>query len=87
MVQFTTDKEATIVIGEIVRRAKREGLINDGMALNMDLSATHVTCPLKLSELLASDRFNFAHDVRGIQNHINRKTGELEDFFCPRFAA
>lgn len=56
------------------------------MDVEMDLSATHATCPLRLAELADADDFNFSHDMGGIRRHLNRQTGELEDFFVPRFA-
>jgi hypothetical protein len=43
--------------------------------------------PLDLDKLLTADDFNFSHDVFGIARHINRRTGEIEDFFVPRCAA
>lgn len=53
----------------------------------MDVTATHANgCPLKLSELLAAESFDFAHDVFGIRRHINRQNGRLEDHFWPRYA-
>lgn len=54
--------------------------------LMMDLSACHNTCPLKLEELFNADLSDFAHDIGGIMKHINRRTGQLEDCFLPRFA-
>lgn len=67
-------------------RAELPGL--DFLETAMDITATHLNgCPLKLQELLAADSFNFHHDVAGIRHHLNRETGELEDFFRPRFAA
>lgn len=54
--------------------------------LEMDLSATHATCPLNFAKLLGADDFNFAHDIGGIIRHLNRETGELGDFFHPRRA-
>lgn len=57
------------------------------MDLLMDLEATHCNgCRLDLSRLLEADDFNFMHDMIGIQKHLNRKTGELEDCFVPRYA-
>jgi hypothetical protein len=54
----------------------------------MDIEAAHCNGnPLKLKELLEADDSNFMHDVLGIRRHINRKTGELEDCFVPRYAA
>ena len=54
--------------------------------VDMDIRATHMTCPLKLAELLEADGFNFMHDITGINRHLNRATGELENCFLPRFA-
>lgn len=54
----------------------------------MDLTCVHANGnPLRLRELLEADEFNFTHDVFGIRQHLNRETGELEDFFRPRFSA
>lgn len=53
----------------------------------MDLTACHSNgCPLRLAELLTAPRFDFTHDVLGIRQHINRKTGQLENCFVPRYA-
>jgi hypothetical protein len=55
--------------------------------LVMDIEAAHNNgCPLKLAELLKADNFDFAHDIGGIQNNINRATGKLENCFLPRYA-
>ena len=51
------------------------------MTLLMDLDC------LNDRELLILSQFgdeSFIHDVVGIQNHINRTTRQLEDFFVPR---
>lgn len=54
----------------------------------MDITAVHANGnQLDLTALLAADDSNFAHDVFGIRRHLNRDTGELEDFFTPRFSA
>jgi hypothetical protein len=53
----------------------------------MDIAATHASGnPLDLERLLAADDFNFAHDVFGICRHLDRETGELRNFFSPRFS-
>lgn len=53
----------------------------------MDITATHVNgCPLDLQRMLDADDFNFAHDVFGIERHLDRSTGQLLDCFLPRFA-
>jgi hypothetical protein len=55
--------------------------------LGMDLTATHANgCPLRLEELLAAPPADFAHDVFGIREHIDRDTGTLRDCFLPRYA-
>lgn len=53
----------------------------------MDLIAAHNDCGLRLTELLNVDDGNFAHDVFGINRHLNHKTLMLEDCFLPRYAA
>lgn len=59
----------------------------DAQTLSMDITAAHISCPLKLRELLVVDDSNFGHDVFGIHRHINRETGELENCFLPRLSA
>lgn len=54
----------------------------------MDLIACHLNGrPLDLDALLDADDFDFAHDLFGIRENINRKTGELGNCFLPRCAA
>ena len=91
MISFKVSHEAAQLIIKIVTRAERlfaeHGVKIDRMTLDMDITAAHANgCPLKLDELLAAPEFDFAHDVAGIQRHINRKTGELGDCFLPRYA-
>lgn len=87
MVQFAdfTDEEQEVVTA-IARRATMSGLYDDPVAVMMDISATHVHCPLRLNDLLNADDFNFGHDIGGIERHLNRSTGWLKNFFLPRFA-
>lgn len=90
MIDFSTidvTKEETLLIVDISKRAvKEKALYGDLMSLQMDLEATHHHHKLRLTDLLKSDRFNFLHDVCGIQKHINRKTGKLGNHFLPRFS-
>jgi hypothetical protein len=59
----------------------------DRLTLAMDITAVHANgCPLQLEEMLKGDTFDFVHDIDGIQRHIDRHTGQLKDFFEPRFA-
>ena len=73
------------IIGKIAMRAAGE-LGYPVMDADMDVSACHIVCPLKLEELLVAGDGDFAHDVAGIKRHINRESGELGDCFVPRFA-
>ena len=53
----------------------------------MDLTATHNNgCKLDLANLLAAQDGDFAHDVFGIREWLNRDTGQL-GCFTPRFRA
>jgi hypothetical protein len=75
------------LIQKIVRRARRSDKTLDALSLDMDLTAVHGhACQLALQVLLDFDDFNFNHDVYGIVRHLNRRTGELMDFFEPRSA-
>lgn len=58
---FSTD-EYKIVMA-IVERAVKAGIYDDALDADMDISAVHVHCPLRLADLLAADNFNFAHDA------------------------
>jgi len=91
IVRFDATGEDAEVILAILKRAKAlykklwRFPLPDPMSLHMDITACHLNgCPLKLQKLLEADDFNFAHDVFGIQRHINRRTGKLEDCFLPR---
>lgn len=54
----------------------------------MNVSACHASGnPLDLQKLLDADDFNFAHDVFGIDRHIDHDTGELLNCFSPRCSA
>ena len=77
---------------DIMQRASKMaatlGVSYPNMDILMDIDACHANgCPLKLQELLQADDFNFSHDVLGIRQHLNRKTGKLMDCFVPRYAA
>lgn len=73
-------------IVDIAKRADKEGLlVFDRFSLIMDLQVVHNTIGLRLDDLLNADNFNFAHDIIGIQNNMNRETKELENCFLPRY--
>lgn len=75
------------IVDAIVDRAVKARIYSDRIEADMDISAVHARCPLRLADLLDADDFNFAHDLHGIRRHLNRQTGKLERFFLPRFAA
>jgi hypothetical protein len=90
-VSFDVSKTEQKTIREIADRAvamaSSENIDYDRTVAMMDITATHANgCPLRLSELLAAEPFDFAHDVFGIRRHLNRKTGQLEHHFTPRYA-
>ena len=91
MINWTISKEDSEIAVKIAKRAvataKKHDIQLDQMSTLMDIEACHNNgCPLKLQELLDADDFNFAHDVFGIRQHIDRATGELPDCFLPRYA-
>jgi hypothetical protein len=87
MVRFDSTPEDQKIIKEIARRAAQEMGV-DFTETEMDITAVHLNgCPLRLQDLLDAPAFHFAHDIRGIGRHLDRRTGALTDFFLPRFAA
>lgn len=92
-VSFEVSIEDYNVIEQIVERALLQeeqsgsGLVSDRTTMTMDLIACHANgCPLKLQDMLKADDLNFAHDVYGIRDHIDRRTGKMQRHFLPRFA-
>lgn len=82
-----TVREERLVIVEIAKRAEIMDLMMfDRMSLIMDLEAVHAEVGLKLIELLKADDLNFAHDIIGIQQNIDRRTRKLKNMFLPRYA-
>lgn len=60
----------------------------DKMDLDMDIGAVHANgIKLDLDKFFKFPDFDFMHDVFGIQRHIDRGTGTLQDCFVPRCAA
>jgi len=83
----TINKNDFILIEKIATRAM-ELLPNDNrpkVTILMDLETVHERNPLRLQEFLDADNFNFAHDIVGINNHLDRRTKKLDNRFLPRF--
>lgn len=87
MVNFDVTKEDGAIINKIVDRAINEHPAAgfDRMTLTMDITCVHANEPLDLERFLAADGLHFVHDACGISRHLNRETGEIENFFRPRF--
>lgn len=56
------------------------------LQVEMDIVLANATHPLRLDDFLKAERMDFAHDVYGIQKNLDRATGELKNFFTPRFS-
>ena len=81
------DREKMVLITQIVERADKLALLkSDRLNFMIDMEVATETFNLDLERMLNADNQNFAHDVVGIQNHINRNTKEFEGLFLPRFA-
>ena len=81
-------KENFKLIVKIAEKADNMGLlIFDRLSLIMDLECANREFNLRLEEFLDADNFNFAHDISGIQNNLNRQTKQFENCFLPRFSS
>lgn len=80
-------KDEKVLIMKIVERADEKGLLMfDRLSLIMDIENVHAEIGLRLNDLLNADEENFAHDIVGIQKHIDRHSKKLTDLFLPRYA-
>jgi hypothetical protein len=86
MINWNCSKKDADIIHKIAQRGSMLGL-GTLININMDVTATHINGnPLKLEKLLMATFVDFSHDLRGINNNINRETGKLENCFSPRFS-
>ena len=88
---FEVSRRDAMTIRKIVDRAVSMAIAKghpfDRIDMTMDITAAHASGnPLRLSDLLAADDFNFFHDVWGIRKHLNRIDGSMPEF-RPRFSA
>ena len=73
-------------IGLIAKHNHKSTSASELRDLMMDLTAAHANgCPMDFARLVEADDVNIAHDVFGISRHLDRSTGQLTDFFLPRF--
>lgn len=76
---------------KIAERAEEMGIYNgERMTLMMDIGNADRAFNLRLEELLNAEDYDFAHDVIGIVNHIDRSkypvTADDFNLFIPRYA-
>lgn len=83
-----TDTELIAKIAaKVAKMSMSHGMYVSKSTIIMDLDCVHFgCCPLKLQELLDANDLNLAHDVFGINRHLDTKTGKLKGFFHPRLA-
>jgi hypothetical protein len=77
-------EEDYLIIAKIAKRAAGKWprpVIN----WSMDIESVHRQAPLRLKDLLNAEDDEFAHDLIGIYNNLDRVTGNLRGFFEPRF--
>lgn len=91
-VSFDVTRDESKIIMAIAQRAvaaaHKAGVNYTVLDADMDVTACHANGNrLRLQALLDADDFNFAHDIFGIRNCLNRETGKLERHFSPRFSA
>lgn len=76
-----------VLIHEIARRAVSCTENYSLLDADMDITACHANgCALDLIALLNASDGDFGHDVFGIRQHIDRRTGKLGGLFHPRHA-
>lgn len=90
-ISFKATRDEFATIKKIVDRAWAIDWLRasyaDRQSIHMDVTAVHANGnPLRLNDLLAADDFNFAHDMSGICNCLDRETGKLTRNFSPRFS-
>jgi hypothetical protein len=89
MISFTMTKADAVLLAAVVARVNLKDRMTPSAQRDfmMDVQATHANgCPLDFTKWLSFDDFSFWHDVRGIQRHIDRQSGELRNCFLPRCA-
>ena len=82
-------KDKFMMYVKIAQRAEGMDLYNgERMTFLMDLESADSKFDLRLEDLLSADDLNFAHDITGIVNNINRSNFPSTDFnlFVPRYA-
>lgn len=80
-------KERFLMYVKVAERAEKMGIYHgERFSLLMDIENADKVFNLRLEELLNADDFNFAHDIVGIVNNIDRRNPVDFNLFVPRFA-
>lgn len=81
-------KEKFMMYVKIAERAEELGIYHgERVTLLMDIENADNVFDMRLEEWLNADNFNFAHDIVGIVNNIDRSKHPAEfHCFLPRFA-
>lgn len=83
-------KEKLMTYVKICQRAEGMGIYNgERMTLLMDIESADEMFNLRLEDWLNADDLNFAHDLVGIVNNIDRSNFPSTNFnlFVPRYAS
>lgn len=79
-------KEEYALCNQIAERAVKECGF-DKCTAYIDITICHSEArEMKLEELLNAPLMDFAHDVFGINQHLDHNTHKLTDCFLPRYA-
>jgi len=85
-IEIAIKKLELATILAIAQRAQKMNIIRGTkLTLIMDLENVNKTFGLRLEDLLRANDLNFAHDICGIQENMDRKNKKLNDKFLPRF--
>lgn len=80
-------KEKFMMYVKLAERAEEMGIYHgERFSLLMDIENADKVFNLRLEEWLNADNFNFAHDIVGIVNNIDRRNPTDFNLFVPRFA-
>lgn len=81
-------KEKMMMYVKIAERAENLGIYHgERITLLMDIESADEQFDMRLEDWLNADNFNFAHDIVGIVNNIDRNKFPAEiSRFLPRFA-
>jgi hypothetical protein len=90
-ISFEVSAADAIGIKQVIQKAVSLKLIKRTERMHHEMNLCAVVaqgCPIDFARMLdnnARGNFDFAHDLFGIDRHIDRSTGRLSGCFVPRF--